>query len=704
MKKRTQTILSTFRVNMLSAGALAAMTLVSSEGFATDSCLQSLSVNIDAARQSKVNGRRLIAFCQANNGNIIKAIKDLDSETVIDFSSMDLSSGNYDKFFNAGGLFENAKNINLSYTKPTQNLLSVLNPNLIKLDLSNNGLSDNDIAPLINRFSSLTTLDFNKLTTLELGNNKIGEASAFAIASSGNLTGLTLLGLGHNQLGTSGVSAILKSSKLTSIQTLQLKANNMIDNPLSVSAQARSRMKGLVSLDLSVEGTTPSGTTIYSFLGGTDLATSIASYYAESPLKRLALDGVAPDGIITLAKSGLSSSITELTLTHSQVINRAPKVIKNHFNGLEYLDLSGWNELNSFGAQFISQMTNLKQLYLGHTSIGVDGARSILTSSTLSKLTNLDLRSIKPSTTQKTGDSLFPKSTSTPPSNWSKLKTLVLSGDSLTDSDVSDMTLFFSGNNFDLINLSSNSITPVGAATIANARCMSSLTSLDLSDNHAVVAQCTDAIAGGGIAGGTSTGSRLTGVPALADKLLNLTSLTLQHNCLQDSDLNAIAFGKFTQLSDLNLENNSLIDSHILILLGGSNLYKLTSLDLARNMINYQGVGYIADSPKMMNLTSLNLSANQYKDSSGHRLSTIGKDCAHKIFNSSHLGNLTSLNLAQNSILSVSDTDIKTLSHLARLDLSCQIGLPLQVANFSTSSDIFFVMHGSGFNFSQNCN
>ncbi len=162
----------------------------------------------------------------------------------------------------------------------------------------------------------------NKLTTLDLGSNSIGEAGALAIAESlkGNTT-LTSLNLYNNEIGEAGARAIAESLKgNTTLTTLDL-GNNSIGEP---GARAiAENLKGnttLSTLDLG-----------WNSIGETGVQAVAESLKGNATLSTLKLAGnkIGGAGACAVAVSLKGkSTLTSLDLGYNSIADAAQRTIR----------------------------------------------------------------------------------------------------------------------------------------------------------------------------------------------------------------------------------------------------------------------------------------------------------------------------------------------------------------------------------------
>jgi len=130
--------------------------------------------------------------------------------------------------------------------------------NLRILDLSNNGLPDAGIHPLIESHA------ITQLTDLRLGDNELIDWGVQAIANASNMRRLRQLDLSRNQNGDWGVQAIARSPHMAQLEALYL-AENMSRDYLLISDDAARAiakspyMANLDTLDLSGNHITKAG-------------------------------------------------------------------------------------------------------------------------------------------------------------------------------------------------------------------------------------------------------------------------------------------------------------------------------------------------------------------------------------------------------------------------------------------------------------
>lgn len=181
--------------------------------------------------------------------------------------------------------------------------------NLTYLNLWGNGIGDEGAEALVDRRESLT-----KLTSLMLGNNRIGSVGATKIATFENLTELDLA---KNPVGDDGAQALRNLGNLCS---LSLGDENIGDN----GARAISVLENLHSLVLSGDNIGDSG------------AQAIGNLKQLRSL-RLAVNTIADSGVRAL---GALNDLTMFSLSVKNISKDSAKAIAS-LNNLTSLDLRG---------------------------------------------------------------------------------------------------------------------------------------------------------------------------------------------------------------------------------------------------------------------------------------------------------------------------------------------------------------------------
>jgi uncharacterized protein (TIGR02996 family) len=222
------------------------------------------------------------------------------------------------------------------------------------LDLRHLRLFDVGSAPLR---SLLSSLYLDRLTSLDLTSNHIGDAGAAFLAGSPRMVGVTALHLAVNNIGTAGLHSLARSSNFPRLATLDLSGN-----PLGlrwVPGIESSSMPELRELNLS----------------GTGLRELDVQDLKASPpfvgLEKLDLrfNQISDDGALTLSA--------------------APEMAK-----LRVLKL-GYNPVGTRGVRALAsspQMSQLTTLDLRRTRVANNAAQALIESPYLGRLRRLDLR------------------------------------------------------------------------------------------------------------------------------------------------------------------------------------------------------------------------------------------------------------------------------------------------------------------------
>ncbi|NOT02643.1 MAG: hypothetical protein HOP29_18715 [Phycisphaerales bacterium] len=224
---------------------------------------------------------------------------------------------------------------------------------LTTLDLGNNNIGDEGA-------KALATL--TGLTTLHLGDNNIGAEGAKALAT---LTGLTTLHLGDNNIGAEGAKAL---ATLTGLTTLHLGGNNIG----AEGAKALATLTGLTTLHL------------WNNKIGAEGAKALATLTGLTTL-HLGDNNIGAEGAKALATL---IGLTTLNLWSNNIGDEGAKALTT-LTSLTTLHL-GANKIRAKGAKALAAITGLTTLHLGGNKIGGEGAKAL---AALTALNTLDLRS-----------------------------------------------------------------------------------------------------------------------------------------------------------------------------------------------------------------------------------------------------------------------------------------------------------------------
>ena len=219
------------------------------------------------------------------------------------------------------------------------NSLSDVTFNTIQCDLSGNQLTENQFKEINTRLLS----KMSRLTSLNLFNNKIGDAGAWAIAQSEHMSSLTSLNLEAINIKAEGATAIAKSQYMSNLTSLDLSEND-IEAAGARAISESEHMSKLKSLNL------------YRNKIGDEGATAIAINLTKLTSLSLGYNNIGDEGATAIANSPHMSKLTSLDLCN--------------------------NNIGAAGARAISEsehMSNLTSLSLGNNKIGDEGATALCT-------------------------------------------------------------------------------------------------------------------------------------------------------------------------------------------------------------------------------------------------------------------------------------------------------------------------------------
>lgn len=267
-------------------------------------------------------------------------------------------------------------------------------PTFYSLDLRGKGLSALDVAPLADAMEE--HLSFLRLTSINVAENKIGDAGVERVASVVcRLIGVTFLDFSWNRLGMQGASALASSLPMPGcgISVLRLECNDLSDAGAGVIADVLPKCPSLRALDLAANR--------IGALGGISLAAGLA----RSNLERLELGrnflgprGVAPlvDALVAQANAlcppsrflqslgiavnrirdaGATALATALRSCQSRALNQ--HVIRPI--ALHALDLGG-NQITDCGAKALATSLSWGEAPLRWLGLGRNKLSAIATS------------------------------------------------------------------------------------------------------------------------------------------------------------------------------------------------------------------------------------------------------------------------------------------------------------------------------------
>ena len=215
--------------------------------------------------------------------------------------------------FKISGLNEEGK---LGLFETALQELSDVTFNTIQCDLSGNQLNSDQFK----KINTILLSKMNRLTSLNLRGNNIGDAGARAIANSQHLSKLTSLNLTRNNIGDEGAEAIAQSENIPNLTSLDLSSNNIGAEGARAIAQSEN-MPNLTSLNLW-------GNNI-----GTEGARAIAESVNLSKLESLNLCGnnIGHEGAEAIAESVNMSKLTSLNLSFNNIGAEGKTVLRRQF-------------------------------------------------------------------------------------------------------------------------------------------------------------------------------------------------------------------------------------------------------------------------------------------------------------------------------------------------------------------------------------
>ncbi len=174
--------------------------------------------------------------------------------------------------------------------------------NLKQLDLSNNEIGNDGARSLAN------SPHVKNLKQLDLSNNEIGNDGARAIAESPHLENLTSLRMGCNEIGITGIRALANSQHMEKLTNLDLSINEIGDGGVQALASSP-HMQNLTDLSLMNNNIGPTG------------AQALADSTHLKNLKRLDLsrNRIGNNGAWVLANSPSLASLAELYLIDAAI-------------------------------------------------------------------------------------------------------------------------------------------------------------------------------------------------------------------------------------------------------------------------------------------------------------------------------------------------------------------------------------------------
>jgi Leucine-rich repeat (LRR) protein len=248
--------------------------------------------------------------------------------------------------------------------KEAYNDIGVLPPALFNSlpHLTRLGLERNNLHALPAEIARLTDL-----TSLDLSDNRLGDADALALASLVNLTSLDLR---DNWIGDAGAQSLAGLVNLTSLGLGGYKVRRSPHKAGDAGAQALAALVNLTSLDLWYNNIGDAGAEALAGLNNLNSLSLRYNHIGDAGVQALA-------GLVNL---------TSLDLHMNKMGDMGAQALASLVN-LTSLDLGG-NEIGDAGARALAGLVNLTSLNLEGNYIGAAGAQAL---SGLVNLTSLDL-------------------------------------------------------------------------------------------------------------------------------------------------------------------------------------------------------------------------------------------------------------------------------------------------------------------------
>ncbi|WP_292935958.1 hypothetical protein [Noviherbaspirillum sp.] len=250
---------------------------------------------------------------------------------------------------------------------------------LTSLNVGNNAIGDEGVA-------ALASSEHLRLRSLELRSNNISDRGVTTLANSEMARSLTSLGLRNNvTIGPQGVAALANSDKLAALTSLDLEGNLFFGDE-GATALAHSRHLRLKSLDLGNGRIDEAG------------ARALANGEIARSLTSLALPGnyLRNGGVCALADSDKLGNLTSLDLQDCRFNLEGARALANsvHLRSLTSLNIEN-NGICDAGAEALANSEELRSLTFlgaGYNYIGDWGARALAHSEIVQTLDTLDLR------------------------------------------------------------------------------------------------------------------------------------------------------------------------------------------------------------------------------------------------------------------------------------------------------------------------
>ena len=568
--------------------------------------------------------------------------------------------------------------------------------NLIKLNISHNGITDH-AAKVITNFLSQNS----KLEDLDLSYNNLQAAGAIKIAKIINIKSLIKFNISHNEitdyaaesianflsrhcklqeldisfnyLKAAGIVKIVQLSNITDLIKFNISQNGITDYAVESIANFLSQNSKLQELDISYNNLTKvniikivelKGITnlmkfniSHSHNGITDhAAESIANFLSKnSKLEELDLsyNNLQATGAMKIAKLSNILGLIKFNISHNAITDHAAESIA-HFlsqnSKLEELDLSH-NHLQTAGAIEIaktSEITKLKKFNISHNSITDHAAEFI--ASFLSSNSKLEELNLSYNSLQTEGAIRITEVIMSSVTNLIKLN---LSHNGITEHAAEFIATFLSKNcKLQELDLSCNNLQAVGIIKFIKSSCITSLIKFNIShngiSNHAAESIANFLYHNYKLEELDISHNDLQAAGAIKiaqlSNITNLTRFTISHNVITDHAAEDIAgfLSQNSKLEEIDLSYNNLkTDGAIKIVkLIIQNITNLLKFNIGHNGINDHAANYIANFLfQNSKLEELNLCHNN--------LETGG---TIKIVELTNITNLIKLSINHNSI------------------------------------------------------
>ena len=452
---------------------------------------------------------------------------------------------------------------------------------LMKLDLSDNGVTDDVGAKIISNLSWVEVEEIN------LSSNYLGSESGKALVENKTLKKLRKLNLNCNEIEEKSISLIGKNNSCTYLQVLDLSMNNIGDEGAAGLSENVSWVN-LTSLDLHI-------------------------------------NNIGDEGAAALSKNMSWVNLTSLNLSENKINAKGAAALSKNVSWTVLTSLHlGADNIDVEGAAALSEnvsWTIITSLNLYSNNIGAEGAAALSKNMSWTTLTTLDLSD---NNIGDEGAAALSKNVS-----WTTLTSLDLSYNEIGDEGAAALSKNVSWTTLTTLDLSDNNIGDEGAAALSKNVSWITLTSLDLCGNN---------IGAEGVAALSKNMSwvNLTsldlhinnigdeGAAALSKNMswVNLTSLDLSENKINAKGAAALSQNaSWTNLTSLNLNGNNIGAEAAAALGKNVSWTSITSLNLNGNNIDVEGAAALSQNASWTNLTSLNLNGNNIGDEGAAALS-----------------------------------------------------------------------------------